>query len=239
MGVVVGMGERCPRRQRTSSQSASAMITSPIVASAPCWTLRGRYALKRTIGRPKRKSDVAWPRPHVERRSRVAPPRPFGAISVVTAARWSGSVACRRPRSDRDDDHDEERAAVREVREPVVEPEHQTCTFGSARTVMATPATTITSALTAGRNRISPPFRSKRPNARLARTASEPDARDREREPEAEGDDQQQPERDAMQRDRREQDDERRRAGQEAARDRRRRAGRACLRRLVVVMVMP
>ena len=41
MGVVVRVGER-PRRQRTSSQTASAMITSPIVTSALCSTSGGR-----------------------------------------------------------------------------------------------------------------------------------------------------------------------------------------------------
>ena len=56
-------GGSAPRRQRTSSQTASATITTPTVVSAPCWTRSGRYALKRTIGRPNAKSDVACPRP--------------------------------------------------------------------------------------------------------------------------------------------------------------------------------
>ena len=102
-------------------------ITSPIVTSAPCWTRSGRYALKSTIGRPNAKSEVAWPEPPGEAEPGGAPRRALAAeaISVVTAARWSGSVAWRRPSRIATPHDDEQRRPVREVRDPVVEAEHQ------------------------------------------------------------------------------------------------------------------
>ena len=95
--------DACASGRRPLAASAGAAtpraptITSPIVTSAPCSTGAGRYASQSTIGTPKTTSDDAWPRPHASPR-RVAPPRSF-ATSVVTAARWSGSLACRRPSS--------------------------------------------------------------------------------------------------------------------------------------------
>src|SRR4051794_836752 len=92
------VGPKAPRRHWTSTRRASAMITPPTATSAPGCTASGREDLKSTNGTPKTNSDVAWPRPHVN------PSRPARrgsgsseATSVVTAARWSGSVAWRRP----------------------------------------------------------------------------------------------------------------------------------------------
>ena len=64
-----------------------------------------------------------------------------------------------------------------------------------------------------------PAFEGHAAEGRAGENRREADAGDREREPRAEGEDQQQPEGDAVQRDRREQDDERRGARQQAARD--------------------
>src|SRR2546421_1384023 len=76
------------------------MMTSPIIVSAPCCTGSGRKALNSTIGTPKAKSVVAWPDPQARPSfPALLPPRFRSEESrVVTAARWSGSVACRRPR---------------------------------------------------------------------------------------------------------------------------------------------
>ena len=55
-----------------------------------------------------------------------------------------------------------------------VESEHGQLTFGMARTVMATPATRMTSALAAGRSRTSRPSKLTRGEGRFARTATRP-----------------------------------------------------------------
>ena len=206
-----------PRRQRRSSQSASAMITKPIATSALCSTAGGRYAFQITIGTPRTSSDDAWPSPQV-RPSRVAPPRPFvderrrrrrGDRGRLRGGARAGS----RPQ------HDHQRRSVGEMDEPLVETEHQRLTFGSARATIAMPATTITSALTAGSTPSTRPRPSRRRNARLCEHREQADARDREREAEAEREHEQHPECDAVQRDRREQHDERRRARQQPAGD--------------------
>ena len=102
----------------------------------------------------------------------------------------------------------------------VVESEHGQLTFGTARTVMASPAARMTSALAAGKSRTSRPSKLTRAERAFGRaTAARPMPVMREREARAEGDDQQQPEGDPVQRDRREQDDERGRAGKQAAGD--------------------
>ena len=108
---------------------------------------------------------------------------------------------------------------------------------------MATPARTITSALTAGSRPITRPWSSKRRKERFARIGHEADSGDREREPGAEGDDQQQAERHAVQGDRGQQDDERGGAREQSTRDadgRQSTPAELCGRVLVpVVMVMP
>jgi len=78
-----------PRRQRTSSQSASSAIITPTLVSAAACTGSGRYALKTTIGSPKANRLVACPRPQESpRRAAVRPARSRPvAISVVTAAK--------------------------------------------------------------------------------------------------------------------------------------------------------
>ena len=64
---------------------------------------------------------------------------------------------------------------------------------------MTAPPTTITSALSAGRIPTRPPFRSRRRKRPLGEDRHQSDAGDRQREAQAECDDQQQPEGDAMQ----------------------------------------
>src|SRR5439155_23073113 len=75
---------------------------------------------------------------------------------------------------DRDTDDDQQRRPVREARDLFVEPEHGYRTSGSAWSVIASPATRITSALTAGRRPISPPSKLSREKARFATTATRP-----------------------------------------------------------------
>ena len=192
-------------------------ITRPIVTSALCSTRAGRYAFQSTIGTPSASSDEACPRPQVSP-SRVAPPRPF-VTSVVTAVRWSGSLAWRRPSRTATTTTIASVVPSEKCTTQCVEAEHQTLTFGSARATIATPAITITSALTAGRTFSRRPRPSNRANALFASTATSPTSGDREREAEAEREDEQHPEGDPVQRDRRQQHDERRRAGQQAAGD--------------------
>jgi hypothetical protein len=74
----------------------------PMATSAILPTISGRYWFRRTSGRPINTSVVPWPRPH--RKPMVPALRTLclsspEAIRVVTAARWSGSEACRKPRS--------------------------------------------------------------------------------------------------------------------------------------------
>ena len=73
----------------------------------------------------------------------------------------------------RDDDDESERRAVGYGGKAVVEAEHDQLTFGSARTVMATPAMTITGALSAGRTRSTRPWSSSG-ETRFARIATRP-----------------------------------------------------------------
>src|SRR5829696_3706022 len=77
-------------------------MIAPIKVSAITCTGSGRKRLKSTSGSPKTTSVVPWPRPH----NRPISPALCAclrssseAIRVVTAARWSGSEACRRPKS--------------------------------------------------------------------------------------------------------------------------------------------
>src|ERR687898_91680 len=84
------------------SLSASSTMMHPMATSATLLMTSGRYWFRRTSGRPTSMSVVPWPRPQ---RKPIAPAfltwsRSFSeAIRVVTAARWSGSLACRRPSS--------------------------------------------------------------------------------------------------------------------------------------------
>src|SRR5262245_64035415 len=70
------------------------------------------------------------------------------------------------PEQHRDRDDDEQRRPVREPGDAAVEPEHQ-----KALTVMPTPATTITSALSDGSSERARPSNEKRPSVLRARTA--------------------------------------------------------------------
>ena len=113
-------------RWRTSRRTARKTISAATAVSAPRWTRSGRYASKSRIGTPKTTSVSACPSPH-QAPSAAARRRAFSrpeAISVVTAARWSGSVACRRPSRVATRSDDQDRAAVRERRDVVVESEH-------------------------------------------------------------------------------------------------------------------
>src|SRR6187200_147602 len=98
-----------------------------------------------------------------------------------------------KPQQRRDQHDDGERASLRQSCDPVVEPEHHRAplvvnmpdsqpdgvrfgqnTRGSARAVIATPATTITAADTAGTARTSGPSNRARAKTRRARTATSP-----------------------------------------------------------------
>ena len=92
-------------------------------------------------------------------------------------------------------------------------------TFGSAWTVIATPATTMTTAETAGKDAQRETVEAAPGERRAREDGDEADPGDREREPERERDDQDEAERDPVERDRGEQHDERRRARQRAAGD--------------------
>ena len=113
---------------------------------------------------------------------------------------------------------DEEGASVREVRDPGVETEHH-ATLGRARTVIARPRPSTTTALIAGRRRIRPPLKSTRSNARLRADREQADCGHRRREADAEREDQDQPVADSVQRDRSQQDDEGGRARDDPAGD--------------------
>ena len=127
---------------------------APIVVSAPLLEPLGQVALvehDRHAEREERRRVTEPPgraQPGATRSSAPLPP----ATSVATAARWSGSDACRRPSRIATTHDDEQRRPVREVRDRIVESEHGHLTFGRAWTVIATPTTRITSALTAGRS---------------------------------------------------------------------------------------
>src|SRR5262245_19920585 len=74
---------------------------------------------------------------------------------------------------ERDDDHDQQRGAVGHRGDLVVEAEHH-ATLGIAWTVISTPATRMTAALSAGSARSTRPSNFARPNTRLASTATRP-----------------------------------------------------------------
>src|SRR6266404_4412485 len=73
-------------------------------------------------------------------------------------------------------EHEQQGGPVREMDEPVVETEHHMLTFGKARATIATPARTMTSALSTGRTFTTRPRPSKRANADFASTATSPTA---------------------------------------------------------------
>jgi hypothetical protein len=98
---VCGWAWKTPRRHLTSKRTASNTMMTPIVASAACWIPSGRYWPSSTSGRPRRMSVVPWPRPQLKP-MKVAFLTASGsseAMRVVTAARWSGSLACLSPNS--------------------------------------------------------------------------------------------------------------------------------------------
>ena len=78
--------------------------------------------LKRIRGRPMRSSISACPSPHqAPRRAAERVPSCSEATSEVTATRWSGSDACRRPEQEGDPERDGERSAREQALEPGVE----------------------------------------------------------------------------------------------------------------------
>ena len=100
-GVRSGRSWSCSRlrwTQRTSTRSASRMITTPTAVSAVDSSTGGSAVPSRISGRPMSSSAVAWPAPQTApRRAAERVPRSSRATSAVTAIRWSGSVAWRRP----------------------------------------------------------------------------------------------------------------------------------------------
>src|SRR5215212_1179566 len=92
---------KTPRRHLTSSRTASTTMMIPMATSADFWISSGRYWPSSTSGSPRRISVVPWPRPQL-RPMKVAFLTASGssaAMRVVTAARWSGSLACLSPKS--------------------------------------------------------------------------------------------------------------------------------------------
>ena len=77
------------------------MIITPTTASAARCAGSGRYAWSTTTGSPNSASVSAWPAPQASpsRPARRVPSSGSDAISVETAARWSGSDAWRSPSS--------------------------------------------------------------------------------------------------------------------------------------------
>jgi hypothetical protein len=74
-------------------------MIAPIATSAPCCTGSGRKRLKNTSGRPTTTSVVPWPRPQRKPMQPALRTRASSeAMSVVTAASWSGSLACLSPK---------------------------------------------------------------------------------------------------------------------------------------------
>ena len=186
-------------RARGTRRGASARAARPRAprsgSRSPSRPLAGRArAGRRGRGRSGRRTRTASAHDRRPRRGRACAAsrarRSVDAISVVTAARWSGSVAWRSPSRIATATTSDERRAVGERSEEVVESEHGQLTFGRARTVMAAPAMTITRALSAGSRPITRPWSSKRRNVRLARIATSPIPVIESGEPRAERDDQ-------------------------------------------------
>src|SRR5207248_6466683 len=172
------------------------------------------------MGSPKANSEVACPRPHAKPRAparRAARSLPE-ATRVVTAARWSGSLACRRPST----------IETRTTTRSVVPSESEAIRSSSPNTSGHLRERARRHGDAGDEDHERAHGREEADEAALERLAGEellredghePDARDREREAGAEGHDQEQAERDAVERDRGQEHDERRRARQEAAGD--------------------
>ena len=94
-----------------------------------------------------------------------------GAVATGNDQRRHGGEVigiARVPQTEQNGDcgDDEERRAVRDGRDLVVEPEHRYLTLGSAWSVIATPATRITTALRAGSRETSLPSKLNRRKGR-------------------------------------------------------------------------
>src|SRR3954454_9113220 len=201
-----------------SSQSASSAIITPTLVSAAACTGSGREVLKTTIGSPKANRLVACPRPQASPRRaavRAARSRPV-ATNVVTAARWSGSVAWRRPSTTATTTTSarvapSEKCAI-QVSSPNMSAHFREGAHGHGKTSGQDDK--------GARGRQEPDERAveARPlEDLLGEDGDQADPGDAQGQAGAEGHDQQHPEGHAVQRDRREQDDERGRAGQQSA----------------------
>src|SRR5262245_42557647 len=203
------------------------------------------------MGMPRATSVIAWPTPHhapsraAERAARSRP----DATSVVIAARWSGSVAWRRPRS----------VATRRTT-PIDAPfERPAIQSSSPNMTLVRRARRIGSSDDAGKcprrdheaddederraDRWERPDEASlerdAPERAPGKNGHEADRRDRDREPEAERDDEREAQADAVQRDRGQEDDESRRARQQPGGDADPEDSPRGEPVLVVVMVMP
>ena len=102
------------------------MITTPTAASAAVWTLSGRYAWSRTTGRPNRASVSAWPAPH-ERPRRPARRVPSSRVGCDQGGHRRQVVRVGRvaqAEQQRHEQDEQEPAALSELGDPVVKPEH-------------------------------------------------------------------------------------------------------------------
>ena len=196
------------------------MIRNPTAVSAPCWTGSGRYALKRTIGRPKAKSDVAWPEAPGEAEPRGGALRPLLAggdqrrhggevvrvgrvaeaeqdATPTTASSVAPSEKCA-IQSSRPNTQVDVREGAHGHRQAEAEDDER-ADRGEEADQTAVEVDAAEDALRAD--------------------GDEADRRHRAGEAEAEGEDQDEPVADAVERDRREQDDERGRAREDPAGD--------------------
>ena len=190
---------RCVEERRGASGRAARRraptIRTPTAVSAPRCTGSGRYALKRTIGSAEREERRRVAEAPGEAEPRGAP-RARRSRAGGDQRRHSGEVVGvgRVAEAEQDRDARPRRARVapsENVCDPVVESEHRQLTFGRARTVMASAGDEDDERADRGEQADRRGRRSStRRKARLARTATRPIAGDREREPDAEGDDQ-------------------------------------------------
>ena len=89
---------KSPRNHFQITRAARTTITTPIAFSAPDSSQVGSSDLKTISGIPMAISAAACPSPHqAPRRAAPRASPPSAATSEVTATRWSGSEACRRP----------------------------------------------------------------------------------------------------------------------------------------------
>src|SRR5205085_8098636 len=165
-------------------------------------------------------SDVAWPRPHIRprRAARRAAFSRSAAIRVVTAARWSGSLAWRSP--SRTETPSTTRSVVPSENVAILSSSPNTSSHLRDGVDGHRDARDDDDECAQCREEADDAALEAEPLERpLRQDGGEPHSGDADCEPGAEGDDQDEAERQPVEGDRREQHDERRRAREESARD--------------------